>query len=112
MRRGIFEMTYDSGYNELFNQIYQAGGMKVLGMSYASQYITSLKHCSLCKNQIKMNYTIICRLLKERGSRFLTCKDASLCPKFQRDEDIIKTRIEILNRYKETHYVDIYVNNG
>jgi hypothetical protein len=106
LRRGFFEITYRNEYDE---QIQREDDMEVIGMAYASQYDKSLKHCWLCKNQMLYERYIICRLRKERGSRYLTCKDASRCPDFQRDDDIIKERIEMLNRYKQTHQVDIWV---
>jgi len=108
LRRAFFEMTYHNEYDE---DIYQMGGMEVFGMAYASQYDKSLKHCWLCKNQTFLDRTIICRFLKERGSRYLACKDASRCHDFQRDENIIKERINILNRYRQTHYVDLFLSD-
>ena len=108
LRRGFFEMTYRNEYDA---QIHNEGGMEVMGLAYASQYDKSLKHCWLCTNQTNSDGFTICKLLKERSSRILN-KDAYKCPDFQRNEDIINEKIEILNQYRQTHYVDVWVDNA
>jgi hypothetical protein len=109
LRRGMFEITFRNEYDE---QIHSEGGMEVIGMAYASQYDKTLKSCCLCKNQtFSDDRYIICKLRKERGCRFLTCKDATQCPEYQRGEDIIDKRIKVLDKYRETHFVDIWIND-
>lgn len=109
LRRGIFEITIRNSFNE---QMYNEGGLELIGLSVASQYIKTLKHCSLCKNQTIIDGIIVCKLRLGRGDKYLTCKDAAKCPDFQMGKEIINRRIDVFNKYRQTFYADIWLAHG